>query len=242
MTNAQSTARHNALQRAYCEGFVSTTILPRESPHLRKQLDEILRAARIAPGERALEVGCGLGRFTLPLAASGVPIEGMDLSPMLLERFRAFDAGRFNVPVTVGDILAPPAEFAGRFDVVLGLFVLHHLADLDDALAGMGRLLKPGGRLVLLDANGINPLFYVQLLLTPGMTWAGDKGIASMRRGRVSRALIGAGFSAPAVRAFGCLPAALADRPWGARIDRVLDRLPLPRVCRAFQIFTAERA
>lgn len=233
---------HNRRQRAYCENAISDSIRPRDSRHISRQLECVMRVAAIAAGERVLEVGCGMGRFTMRMAARGVHIEGLDLSPVLLDRFRALNAGRFAIPLHCGDVVAPPSDLLNRFDVVVGFFVLHHVKDVGEAVGAMARMLKPGGRLVLLDANGYNPLFYVQVLGTPGMTWAGDKGMTRMRPGLVSRALAQAGMGQFELTRFGVFPAIVGDRAWGARLDTALDRVPLPAMCRAFQIFRAVRA
>lgn len=232
---------HNRLQRAYCEDAISDTIRPRQSRHITRQLDQIMRVAAVSPEHRVLEVECGMGRFTLRLAARGVRIEGLDLSPVLLDRFRALNAGQFEIPLHCADVVNPPPHLLNRFDLVVGFFVLHHVKDVGEAVGAMSRLLKPGGRLVLLDANGYNPLFYVQVLSTPGMTWEGDKGMTRMRPGLVFRALRQVGMARFGLTRFGVVPAFVGDRPWGARLDIALDRIPLPGMCRAFQIFLAHR-
>ena len=146
---------------------------------------------------------------------------------------RTFNRGRGEIP-HCADILHAPAALAGAFDVLLGIFVLHHLKSLDDSFAAMRRLLKPHGRMVFLEANAYNPLFYLQIALTRGMTWEGDKGIAQMRPGRIFRAMSGAGLHRFEIRRFGFLPASLADRAWGSPIDAFLERVP---VAPSFQLF-----
>jgi SAM-dependent methyltransferase len=233
---------HNRLQRAYCEDAISATILPRDSRHIMRQLDQVMRVAGARAGDRVLEVGCGMGRFTLRLAARGVRIEGLDLSPILLDRLRVNNAGRFEIPLHCSDVVTPPPDLLDRFDLIVGFFVLHHVKDVGEAVAAMSRMLRPGGRLVLLDANGYNPLFYLQILTTPGMTWQGDKGMAQMRPGVVFRALEQTGMTRFGLTRFGVFPAFVVDRRWGARMDAALDRVPLPGMFRAFQIFLAHRA
>jgi SAM-dependent methyltransferase len=200
-----------------------------------------MRVAGIAGAERVLEVGCGMGRFTLTLAERGIRVEGLDLSPRLLDRFRTYGGERFDIPLHCADALEPPPALRDCFDVVLGFFVLHHLRDINIGVAAMSRMLKPGGRMVLLDANGWNPLFYLQILMTTGMSWRGDKGMAKMRPAVVFEAMRSAGLTRPAVSRFGFLPAFVVDRPWGSRLDLVIDRFPLPDVFHAFQIFSGHR-
>ena len=232
---------NNRFQIDYCEHAISRTILPRKSRHLTRQLDEVLRVASISRADRVLEVGCGMGRFTLMLAERGVRVEGLDLSPGLLDWLRSHGGLQAGIPLHCADALEPPPALHASYDVVLGFFVLHHLRDMNGAIAAMSCLLKPGGRLVLLDANGWNPLFYLQMLMMPGMSWRGDKGMAQMRPAVVFDAMRKAGLGRLALSRFGFLPAFVVDRPWGARLDLAMERLALPDVCHAFQVFSAQR-
>jgi SAM-dependent methyltransferase len=233
--------RHNRFQQHYFEGSIQRTIAPTASRHLNRQLDETLRFGSVTPHDRVLEIGCGMGRCTLLMAERGVGVEGLDLSPSLLDRLRSHNGGRYQIPLHCADVRDPPAELLGMFDVVLGILVLHHLTNLEECFAAMARLLKPGGRLVLLEANAYNPLFYVQIALTPGMTWQGDKGIAQMRPPRVFDAMKSAGLGRFEMTRFGFLPASVADCAWGAAVDAVLERVPIWRVFLPFQLFRAER-
>jgi 2-polyprenyl-3-methyl-5-hydroxy-6-metoxy-1,4-benzoquinol methylase len=231
---------YNRFQRDYCENAISRTIVPRTSRHLTRQLDETLRVAAVSSADRVLEVGCGMGRFTLMLAERGVRVEGLDLSAGLLSRLRSSNRARFDIPLYCADTLQPPVALHDSFDVVIGFFVLHHLQDLHGAIRSMAGMLKPGGRLVLLDANGWNPLFYLQMLMMRGVTWRGDRGMTQMRPAVVFGAMRKAGLSQLAVSRFGFLPSFVVDHPWGSRLDLAMERLPLPDVCHAFQIFSAQ--
>jgi hypothetical protein len=75
----------------------------------------------------------------------------------------------------------------------------------------------------------------------PGMSWRGDKGMAKMRPAIVFDAMRNAGLERPALSRFGFLPAFVVDRPWGSRLDLAIERLPLPDVFHAFQIFKGYR-
>lgn len=240
-TDDVAISRHNEVQRGYFERVLKPTMVPVDTPYIRRHVDEVLRMARIAPGHRVLEVGCGMGRYTLPLAQRGIAVEGLDLSPVLLERLRGYDGGRHSIPLHCTDVATHPPALSAQFDVVIGFFMLHHLHDLGVSFEGMYRLLKPGGRVVFLEPNAYNPLYYVQVALSPGMSWEGDRGITKMRRGVVFGAMRGAGFDACELQRFGFFPPVLANRRVGARAERLLERFPLWRSMLPFQLFAAEK-
>ena len=232
---------HNARQRAYFERVNKRTMVPVDSPYLERQVDSLVEFGNISPADRILEVGCGMGRYTLLLAKRGMQVEGLDLSPVLLERLREYGAGRFNGPLYAADIEHPPLELSGRFDVVLALFALHHMHDLSTAFASMFRLVKPGGRVVCLEPNPYNPLFYVQMVITPGMSWKGDGGIVRMRPRKIGWALREGGFVRPEFARFGFLPPFAANHPAGRRLEPVLERIPFWRWLLPFQLVRAQR-
>lgn len=214
---------HNRRQRDYFERSFKRTMVPVDSPYLARHVEEVLRAAQDASAGRVLEVGCGMGRYTLLLAKRGVQVEGLDLSEALLARLRSFEAGRHAIPLHCADIARLPQELVGRFDLVLGFFTLHHVHDLVGCFRGVARALKPGGRVVFLEPNAFNPLFYIQILVTPGMTWEGDKGILGMRRRKVFQAMTQAGFETLTLGRFGFFPPFLVSRPFGRRLEAVFE-------------------
>jgi SAM-dependent methyltransferase len=235
-----SLQEHNRQQIDYFEGTLKRTMIPDETPYVRRHVDELVRFAEIGPDDRVLEVGCGMGRYTLPLARRGVNVEGLDLAPALLERLRAYAEG-LEIPLHCADIIEHPPELRGRFDAVVGFFTLHHLHDLDLCYAAMAKLVRPGGRIVFLEPNAYNPLYYIQILATPRMTWEGDGGIVHMRRHPVFGAMRRAGLEKPLLRRFGFFPPFLANRRGGAAAERVLERVPLWRAALPFQLFRADR-
>ena len=240
MTSGEDAA-HKAAQIRYFEETPKPRMVPADTPYLNRHVDEIVAFAGARPGERILEVGCGMGRYTLLLASRGLAVEGLDLSSVLLDRLTVFAGDRFRIPVHTGDVAAPNPALAGRFDLVLGLFALHHMKDLTACFRGMAGLIRPGGRVVFLEPNALNPLYYVQILVTPGMTWEGDGGMAKMRRGVVLGAMARAGLVRTDLRRFGFFPPVLANRPWGGRLERRIESFPPLRPVLPFQLFRGER-
>jgi SAM-dependent methyltransferase len=232
--------RHNRAQIEYFERAGKQAMRPAASRYVERQVDRLVAFAGLTAGQRVLDVGCGMGRYTFALADRGLAVEGLDLSETLLGRFREFDAGRYGIPLHHGDILDPPKELVGGFDALIGFFTLHHLHDLSGCLDAMRSLTKPGGRIVFLEPNPLNPLYYVQMLVVPGMSWSGDKGLLAMREREVFEAMRTAGLVEPALERFGFLPPFAVNRRWGPSIEDALERVQLWRRLLPFQLFRAD--
>ena len=157
-------------------------------------------------GGRVLELGCGTGRLSIPLARAGVPIVGIDRSePMLTRaRLRALRAGlAARLPLIRGDIrLLPFAEGGKRacpFAMVLAPYgMLQSLLrerDLMATLAAVHRVLEPGGTLGI-DLVADLPSWdeYTKRVSLSG--WRGRAGgsrvslVESVRQDRVRRLTI----------------------------------------------------
>jgi 2-polyprenyl-3-methyl-5-hydroxy-6-metoxy-1,4-benzoquinol methylase len=111
---------------------------------------------RVARGATALDVGCGVGRWSRMLARQGAQVTGVDLSPTMLH-----EAGRRAKAEGLDDrchfVVSDIAQLdtGERYELVVGVTVLQHVLD-DDALVRSVRNLKrhlaPWGRMVLLEA------------------------------------------------------------------------------------------
>ncbi|BCL31679.1 class I SAM-dependent methyltransferase [Streptomyces aurantiacus] len=96
-----------------------------------------------------LDLGCGTGTLSLLASEAWHRVTGVDLSPRMVELARAKLAGR-DAAFLVGDAAAPPVG-EQRFDVVLVRHVLWTLPDPGRVLRHWRGLLRPGGRLVLIE-------------------------------------------------------------------------------------------
>jgi ubiquinone/menaquinone biosynthesis C-methylase UbiE len=102
-------------------------------------------------GLEALDVGCGTGFLSLELAARGHQVTGIDLAPAMLEKAgrKAEEAG-YDIRFQEGD--AEQAPFAeASFDLVISRHVLWTLPHPEVAIDDWIRVLRPGGRLVVID-------------------------------------------------------------------------------------------
>jgi 2-polyprenyl-3-methyl-5-hydroxy-6-metoxy-1,4-benzoquinol methylase len=232
--------RHQAGQLSYYDGPAldrKRRMQPVDTPYVRGHVERVVAFGGIRPGDRVLDVGCGMGKYTLVLAAIGHHVEGLDLSPALLERFARAD--RFGLVRHRADLLDPPADLAGRYDVVTAFMALHHLPDLAAGFAGMRRLVRPGGRIVLLEPNGLCPLFPLQITLSPTMSWRGDKGVLSMRPGPIRRAAEAAGLVEVEIERVGICPPRVMNSRLGPPLERLVDRVGVLEPVRAFALIRA---
>ena len=129
---------------------------------------ESARTMRVEEGERLAElataglartsealvvdVACGPGTFTRPLASRVCRAVGVDLTPAMIEKARAeaARAGITNIEFVCGDVYALP--FAdGVAGVVACGYAFHHVQEPARALAEMARVLRPGGRIAIAD-------------------------------------------------------------------------------------------
>ncbi|MFF2143284.1 class I SAM-dependent methyltransferase [Kitasatospora sp. NPDC058190] len=100
-----------------------------------------------------LDVGCGTGSLAELVAADGHRVTGVDLAPRMVEQAKAkLAAARMAGRFLVGDAAAPPFR-AGSFDVLLCRHLIWTLPDPEQALRSWVALLRPGGRLVLVEGR-----------------------------------------------------------------------------------------
>jgi len=101
----------------------------------------------VRPDDRVLDVCCGTGDLAIAARKRGASVVGLDFSERMLERARA---KRGDVDWVRGDLLALPFE-DGSFDAVTVGFGVRNVEDLPAALAEMRRVLRPGGRVGILE-------------------------------------------------------------------------------------------
>ncbi len=101
-------------------------------------------------GKKLLEIGCGLGTDLLQFAKGGALVTGVDLTPQSIELVRKrFELEGLTVDARVSDAENLPFEDAS-FDVVYSFGVLHHTPNTQKAIDEIHRVLRPGGKIIIM--------------------------------------------------------------------------------------------
>ena len=133
---------------------------------------ELVDALGLPPGARALDAGCGPGHLVRALAERGFALSALDASGSMLEETRRRLSGlALAAPVRLarGSIDRLPFPDAG-FDLVCSTGVIEYLPEDGPCLAELGRVLRPGGHLILSVTNAWSPVL------------AGDFAVEALKR------------------------------------------------------------
>jgi SAM-dependent methyltransferase len=149
--------------------------LAERRPTLRRAVERLFDQLLPGPAGAVLDLGCGTGWYWPIVAPRCRRLVGLELSAEMAAcglRHRAARSGPAG-EVVCGTTVALPFASAS-FDVVLAIDALHHVADLDVTLREARRVLAPGGRLIAVEPNVLNPLVLVAHLVPPeerGALW-----------------------------------------------------------------------
>ena len=135
-------------------------------PNPRECTDRLLMALGQIDDKHICDIGCGTGLLTWELANRGARVSAIDISmeavKMARERNKEF-SGRVDVQqMDVSKLLYND----GSFDLVTGIWILHHL-DTVKAAKEVSRVLKPGGKAVFIKPLAHNPISNIWRRLTP---------------------------------------------------------------------------
>jgi ubiquinone/menaquinone biosynthesis C-methylase UbiE len=129
------------------------------------------------PGRVALDYCCGLGGMSLTMAKAGAFVHGIDIASESVETATTLlrnegYAARSHMQVMDAEQLTFDDQM---FDVIVCTGVLHHL-DLNRAYPELSRVLKPGGKILCVEAVGHNPIIRWYRKLTPHLrtSWEVD--------------------------------------------------------------------
>lgn len=110
----------------------------------------VARLAGVRAGETVVDIGCGPGVAVRHSAKLGATVIGIDPAPVML-RVARLTARHPRARYALGTAEALPVDDAGA-DVVWSVATVHHWRDIDQGIAEVARVLRPGGRFLALEA------------------------------------------------------------------------------------------
>ena len=142
----------NADQIAYWNGPAGQRWAARQAEQdvvLKPVADLVIDRAKLKPGERVIDVGCGSGATAIAFAREVAPsghVLGVDISGPMLERARQSAPKDLSIDFVLADATVYPFE-PGSFDVLASRFGVMFFAEPVLSFANMRRALRPSGRL-----------------------------------------------------------------------------------------------
>lgn len=118
-----------------------------------------VRELRLPVGARVYDLACGTGDLCRDLEAAGFRPVGFDLSAGMLHAAQKYRAsGKLHAPMVLGDALCLPVPDQSADGITCG-FALRNVVDLNGLFAELARVVRPGGRVSLLEvAEPSNPV------------------------------------------------------------------------------------
>lgn len=125
------------------------------TPDVVVQRQEVLKVLELRPGERVLDIGSGPGLLALEMGLAVGPsgrVSGIDNSESMVAMSRRRCSGNAQIEFQVGDAMRLPFP-DGDFDVAVSTQVYEYVKDMTAALAELHRVLRVGGRALIVDTD-----------------------------------------------------------------------------------------
>lgn len=155
-------ARLRSATRAHYEAFPFLKGGERRIQHWASRLERMLGPSP-HDGRSAIDVGCGSGELSQALSRQGAAVTCLDLTAVATRRAQALNP---EACVVQGDALRLPFPDAS-FDLGISMGVLHHTPDWRQGLGELARVLKPGGRAMVLLYRAWTPYHLGYVLTGP---------------------------------------------------------------------------
>jgi len=191
----------------------------------QRRANYFIELGNITQNSKVLEIGCGSALFTQKVyEATHANIISTDLSEDLLTIARKKLP---EVSFELQDAMNLPYG-ENSFDVVFGSSILHHL-EMDVALAGMLKVLKPGGKLIFAEPNMLNPQIFMQKNIPALKKAMGDSpDETAVVRWKLAKQMKNAGFSIVKIFPYDFLHPAVPPKwiPFVKKTGEIIEKIP----------------
>jgi len=136
----------------------------------------VIRGLSLPEGGRVLEIGAACGKYAVELCLRGYEYLGFDMVPEAVDSWNIVSSFYgIRDEIRVQDI-CELREIAAEWDGILAVSTFEHIHDRPRALRNCYELLRPGGRLVILDGNILDPRHLWRMLVVQPIRFKGRSG------------------------------------------------------------------
>ncbi len=223
---------------------IDRSLLYRDSPWQNYIVNRVLDRSGLEQDALGLEIGAGMGRYSIHLLERGFNFDPSELSEVQVdEMHRQLEAHHVELPVGRKIIRSSLEEMAetvsNHYGYVVGFNVLHHISDLPSAFSSIRTILTEGGSIAFQEPNPCYILHHVQAIADPRRRFREELGMLRCTRSGLTRSLHAAGFSEIRIHAYGFLPPFVVDTRGGMRLEEWVNRINPVTSAFAYLLVTA---
>lgn len=215
-------------------------------PAAQYEFDRVLGCLDLTKQKSIIDLGCGVGRYSLGFARLGHWVTAVDISSKSLALVSS-QAKRYTIKAirTLRHDFSSPKE-KNAYDIGICISTYHVISDSEEerirVLANFIQSIKPGGMLLLVEPNPANPLFYLFYLLYPGVQRENIRSFLGSSPFRLQRILGSIGMKDIRIHYVGFLPLRWMKMVPAVRlINEILNRIPIINNFSAFSYITARK-
>lgn len=213
------------------------------------ELQVIFKRFKMSPKQypRLVELGCGVGRFVLNFANRGYFVTGIDVSKVSLDVLKK--RARYNklssrIKTVYSDLSNPIKALDGTFDAGCIISTYHCISNREEeqkrVVKNFVKLIRSGGKLLVMEPNPLNPLYYLFYPFIYRDNWREGFNIVHSRKGKLVKLLSEVGMGNIEIFHHSFLPTSFINY-WSfvKNINSFLCSIPGIKNFSAFHIITA---
>lgn len=215
----------------------------------KTEWNAIYSAFNISPiiYKKIVDFGCGNGHFALNFLGKGFDVTGIDISELALEileiRAHKYNFSK-NLHVINNGLYAPIKKLEGKFDAGYMIVTYHCITreNQKNAFNNFIRLIRKDGKILIMEPNPLNPLFYLYYLSVYKNNLSEGRNIINSSKEKLIDLLKETGLVDIKIFHHSFLPTSLINRwKWAKNINVFLCSMPVINNFSAFHIITATK-
>lgn len=229
----------------YASGFKNADLLTLDKA-AAYEFKSVVQQLPLTKQSTIIDLGCGIGKYSLLLARKGHRVTAVDISSKSLNlvKTQAIRYGIKTIHTYRGDFST--VIFKNKYEIGLCISTYHMLAEKEeDKIKTLGNFIqsiKPGGTLLLVEPNPFNPLFYLFYLLYPGVQRENIRSFLGSSPFHLREILRSLGMKDIRIQFVGFLPLRWMKTVPAVRfINEMLNRIPIINSFSAFSYITARK-